>query len=241
MVLGTGMGARDATDNHEEHNMQVINGTNASEVITAPGFDTFLIRGFGGNDTITGWSLNDTISGGNGNDRINGAGGNDRLYGNYGFDTIFGGTGADYLNGGNGDDDLYGQDGNDYLAGGYGWDLMIGGAGNDRLEGGPGNDFLEGNTGNDNLHGGQGDDDLIGGSGFDWFIFKDFGGVDVVYDFQFDIDRIVLDVAGINDFGDVLDHLFQLGPDAVLDFGSEALIVADTFADDFLPRDFIFI
>jgi 2',3'-cyclic-nucleotide 2'-phosphodiesterase (5'-nucleotidase family) len=71
------------------------------------------LRGFGGNDILTGSDSAEVI---------NGNGGNDQLFGEGGDDVLFGGQGNDALSGG---------DGNDLLSGDFGQDTLTGGTGND--------------------------------------------------------------------------------------------------------------
>ena len=138
------------------------------------------IKGYAGNDKITGSNTDDFLYGGDGlgtnsgNDTLNGVAGNDYLYGEDGNDTINGGDGNDELwgdkgndtlNGGAGDDYLVAEDGNDMLNGGAGNDGLYGGDGNDTLNGGDGNDYFNGQDGNDTLNGGAGNDILYGAGG----------------------------------------------------------------------------
>jgi Ca2+-binding RTX toxin-like protein len=113
-------------------------------------FDSVLIQGFGGNDSIT---MNTaivtaktirkaTIDGGGGNDTITGSSGEEVLRGN---------VGSDILSGLGGRDALFGGDGNDSLFGGRGLDFFDGGNGNDFLDA---SDGLPGET-------------VLGGSGTD--------------------------------------------------------------------------
>jgi Ca2+-binding RTX toxin-like protein len=74
-----------------------------------------VLRGGGGNDTLTGSNIDDLIAGGGGNDVITGYSGNDDLRGD------------------EGDDQLYGNDGNDDMTGGTGADAFVAGNGNDIL------------------------------------------------------------------------------------------------------------
>ena len=83
-----------------------------------------LLRGNGGDDTITG---------GVGPDTINGGVANDSLVGGQGGDVILGGAGNDTMIGGKGRDLLYGQSGNDLLRGGLGFDCLWAGPGDDLL------------------------------------------------------------------------------------------------------------
>ncbi|MFV1591630.1 M10 family metallopeptidase [Phaeobacter sp. JH20_36] len=99
-----------------------------------------LLRGEGGNDTITGGEGNDTVFGNTGNDHISGQDGDDRMLGGKGNDTVFGGTGNDELLGNQDDDVLNGKEGADTLYGGSGNDTLNGGTGADSMSGGTGND-----------------------------------------------------------------------------------------------------
>ena len=67
-----------------------------------------MIRGLGGNDTLTGGDMHDELYGGDGADVLSGGSGNDSLYGDADADTLNGGSGADLLVGGQGDDLLQG-------------------------------------------------------------------------------------------------------------------------------------
>jgi Ca2+-binding RTX toxin-like protein len=98
-----------------------ISSSNAPTVVytsTVPlaSFNTILINGQAGNDTITidplitknasifAGSGNNTITGGGGNDLIVGGGGHNVIQGGGGRNVIIGGSGASTLQGGNGDD-----------------------------------------------------------------------------------------------------------------------------------------
>jgi len=106
-----------------------------------------VIKGAGGNDTITGNGWDNRLFGGPGTDSLTGLGGNDILNGEGGDDHEFGGagndtlgtflsatqpdSGTDELRGQDGDDTFHAQDGvKDYLYGGNGtdggeWDLGL--------------------------------------------------------------------------------------------------------------------
>jgi Ca2+-binding RTX toxin-like protein len=129
----------------------LIDGTNASDVIW----------GYGDDDDLYGYS------------------GDDDIYGGWGYDIAFGGNGDDYLNGGDGDDDLYGGSAQDRIVGGSGYDLLFGQSGNDDLYGQSGYDDLYGGSGLDYLNGGSSDDWLDGGRGRDWLVGGT--GVDMFY------------------------------------------------------------
>ena len=82
-----------------------------------------VLRGQGGNDTLTGGHGNDSLDGGDGDDLLSFA---DFFSGN---DTLVGGAGNDVLRSGTGADQLEGGTGNDSLDGGTGSDVYVFGAG----------------------------------------------------------------------------------------------------------------
>lgn len=96
----------------------------------------FQLRGFDGNDSITGSERGDVIHGDGGDDAITGKNGNDYLFGNSGNDKIDGNLGADVISGGEGNDQLHGGQGADVITGGLGKDTLNGGLDNDQLTGG---------------------------------------------------------------------------------------------------------
>lgn len=179
------------------------------------GNDTLL--GSSGNDVLLGGDGDDLLSGGAGDDDISGEAGNDQLQGDAGDDILSGDAGDDYLLGGDdndqlmggkdndtlagqvGDDQLWGGDGADDLAGGDGddqlhgeadADVLAGGAGRDSLHGGAADDVLLGEAGDDRLSGDAGDDYVEGGQGADIFYLPTDSGLDIVVDFDADVDVI---------------------------------------------------
>jgi serralysin len=135
-----------------------------------------LLRGGGGNDSITGLLGADTIEGGIGNDTIDGGADDDSLTGGDGDDSITGGDGADTIDAGAGNDTVlagagidtvHGGDGNDSIDGGSEDDVLHGDAGNDTIVGGDGNDSILAGAGNDSVQGGNGVDTVFGGDGDD--------------------------------------------------------------------------
>jgi serralysin len=125
-----------------------------------------------------------------------------------GFDKIIGNVADNWVKAGGGNDIVYGKDGNDILNGNGKHDTLIGGNGNDILRGGSGGDLLYGKAGNDTLRGGVGNDKLIGGTGADTFVFKQGWAVDVIRDFEDNIDTIQLDatlLGGITNIQTLLD------------------------------------
>jgi hypothetical protein len=141
-----------------------------NDVIDVSGFiyDSALLFGFAGEDTIKGTPNADYIYAGSDTDDVSGNGGNDLIDGEGGSDVIDGGHGNDQLIGGSGDDTIFGDAGDDFIAGGDQNDQLLGGAGNDDLGGGAGSDLLLGGAGADHLVGGDGNDLLDSGDGPDW-------------------------------------------------------------------------
>jgi Ca2+-binding RTX toxin-like protein len=111
-------------------------------------FDTVLLQGLGGNDTIT---ILDPITAGSLTRKV----------------TLDGGAGNDSLTGNSGDDVLRGGDGVDTLVGLAGRDALSGNAGNDQLFGGTGQDFLDGGDNDDFIDASDsaGGDTVLGGNG----------------------------------------------------------------------------
>jgi Ca2+-binding RTX toxin-like protein len=92
----------------------LLAGGAAGDQIDASGFSrSTVIRGNGGNDTLTGGSGNDLIEGHAGNDGIAGGAGNDTLRGGADQDTVDGGEGGDAIEGGAGSNVLTGGAGDD--------------------------------------------------------------------------------------------------------------------------------
>ena len=120
-----------------------------------------------------------------------------------------------------GDDEIYGGDARDELLGSLGDDYIVGNAGDDLLVGGAGADVIVGGDGDDVLIGGAGDDFLQGSNGADLFVFTGGDGEDRITDFNSVIgDRIIIDVAGINSFDDLLAVSSQQNGNAVFNFGN---------------------
>lgn len=90
-----------------------------------------VLLGTAADEALKGYDGDDFVSGGDGNDGLSGFAGND------------------WIEGGNGNDGLDGGTGNDILVGGNGSDFLLGDVGDDILDGGPGDDSLNGYVGND--------------------------------------------------------------------------------------------
>ncbi|MCL6283083.1 Ig-like domain-containing protein [Ruegeria sp. 2012CJ41-6] len=175
-----------------------------------------------------------------GDDLLRAGAGDDRINGRFGDDIVSGGAGNDRLKGGFG---------NDELNGGADDDRLIGGFGSDTLKGGEGNDVLKGGIGRDVLAGGAGDDVLKGGWGRDSFVFD--GGHDVIRDFDtgFEFlwwslpgDSIVLDIEGVDSFGDVLASASQVGRHTRLEFNDDdSLLLRNVWVAELDSDDFAFV
>jgi Ca2+-binding RTX toxin-like protein len=75
--------------------VEVVNGNQGNNTLTAIGTQDVIISGNGGNDRITGGQGSDRIEGNEGNDVLNGGAGDDNLNGGTGDDAINGGIGND--------------------------------------------------------------------------------------------------------------------------------------------------
>ncbi len=114
------------------------------------------------------------------------------IFGNEGQDSISGGAGNDTLFGGKDNDQLDGGTDNDSILGHLSDDMLRGGDGNDTLLGGKGNDQLFGDAGDDFLSGDRDIDTLTGGQGSDTFALSTGSGLDIITDFEYNIDSIQL-------------------------------------------------
>ncbi|WP_282009706.1 calcium-binding protein, partial [Brevundimonas aveniformis] len=158
--------------------LQRLHLTQYDDVVVAPtaaaSASSIELRGYEGNDNLTGTIYGDTLYGDEGDDVLSGGDGND---------TLFGGLGADQLQGGDGTDTA------SYLSaagavtvslaygGGYRGEAagdtlisienLIGSLYNDELTGNSGANILNGYLGDDFLSGGAGADTLMGGDGTD--------------------------------------------------------------------------
>lgn len=213
-----------------------------------------------GNDFLRGGDGDDTLNGDDGDDRIDGDAGNDTINGGIGADTVFAGAGLDVVNGGTGNDILVGEAGNDTLNGGDNNDSIDGGADNDTLTGGTGLDFLQGGTGNDSLsgdadadtlNGGDGTDTLVGGSGgdtmtggtgVDTFFFAAGSGVDVITDFQDNVDKLNLSTYAGATFANTI--IQQSGANTIVSFAgafTDQVILVNFTASNLTSADFLFV
>ena len=147
----------------------------------------------------------------------------------------------DFLKGSRADDIFAGNGGRDILLGRSGWDELDGGEGRDFVVGGRGNDIVRGGTGNDILKAGKGDDLLSGdegrdllilGRGADTIVLADGDGRDKAFRFDAKEDRLLLDIAGVDNFDDVLDAAKGRGNSTLLDFGDAGITLVGVDLDD---------
>ncbi len=212
----------------------------AAHIQTFPIFATNVLRGFDGNDNLTG-SL--------GNDRLWGGTGDDRLLDPDGVNFIFAGSGDDYAElgdgsdgstvyGGTGNDTLVSGAGDDHLIGNAGRDTLIGGKGDDRLDGMRANDTLDGGRGDDILTGGRGSDLLTGGEGADRFVFNAADpGRDTITDFGNGSDILMIQGSTFEDLA-----ILQSGNNTVIDWGlgGSYILLQDMDATLIGADDFLF-
>jgi Ca2+-binding RTX toxin-like protein len=120
-------------------------------LVLAPAASAALVRGTGGNDTLTGTPARDRIFARAGDDSVLAGDDRDRVWGGAGNDTLNGEASNDLVVGGAGNDVVDGGDGNDRLRGRRGDDRLTAGAGNDRVWAGVGADILDGGDGDGRL------------------------------------------------------------------------------------------
>ena len=164
----------------------------------------------------------------------------DRLGGDARSEVLIGQSGNDLLMGFGGDDVIKGREGDDALYGGDGNDKLVGNKGEDVLFGGAGDDTLLGNRDDDRLDGGAGDDMLRGGFGRDTFVFSAGYGRDVIKDFAEGYDLIELSGFGATGFHDLASVASHRSGNLHLTFGSDKLIVKDTYLWELSSDDFSF-
>ena len=196
-----------------------------------------------GDDEVFARSGDDMVDGGTGNDTLYGQNGNDSLFGGDGDDTLLGGDGFDFLFGGDGRDELRGGSSIDYLYGDGGADRLFGDSSADVLDGGFGNDLLRGGTGTDRLIDGGGSDRLFGDDQADTFELVRDNKLDVIRDFEDNVDVIDLTRwADDLEFSDLT--ITQFGDNVRIVFETETLEVrsADGQIFDFelSLSDFVF-
>ena len=107
--------------------------------------------------------------------------------------------------------------GEDLLLGTDTGNILKGLGGDDRLSARGGNDKLFGGAGDDYLDAGAGRDQLFGGDGVDTFHFDKGHGVDIIKDFENNVDRIEID--GFGDDFNFRDNARQRDDGVLIDFG----------------------
>jgi Ca2+-binding RTX toxin-like protein len=199
------------------------------------------LAGFAGNDTISGGGDNDGIVGHEGNDDINGNQGRDIINGNQGDDVVRGGQGNDTLHGGKDNDWLNGNLDDDFVQGNFGDDTVRGGKGNDTIRGGQGNDELFGDIGGDVIYGDKGDDTLTGGAGADVFVFAPGGGVNVITDFQDNVDSIRFLGFSLSNFEQIVPFINSASDgSAILSFNGDSVTLLGVTLEALDANDFLF-
>lgn len=242
--------------NMRDSTVERADGNAGNDVFDASGVnDSFvIIRGFAGEDQITGGFFSDVLQGGDGDDVI--VGGADR-------DRIFGEGGADSLSGGDGDDLLFADASDTFISGGAGLDILRVQSGNgitfnaavgsvERVfgsnassvgdvlsaaggettfvfEGRVGNDTLTGGNASDILRGGSGNDVMNGGAGGNDRL-DGGGGPGDIFEFNTAWGRDVIE-GGFADNGTELIRFAGVsdGTGGALDFSD--LIIADSGGD----------
>lgn len=143
---------------------------------------------------------------------------------------------------------LIGAAGDDQLTGGNAVDVLLAYGDNDTLVGNGSTDWLYAGEGSDTLTGGAGDDFLIAGNALgvgdgvlDTIVFEAGHGVDRVYEFDDNIDKIDLSAfAGIT-FGDLTIQAIDGGVNSSITFaGSGTIYMMNFAAGDLDAGDFIF-
>jgi len=165
----TGGGAASAPVASSPAASSVLDGTAANDVLVGQADAENRLRGYGGDDRITGGKTFNNING------------------NAGADTIVGqSTVGDWLLGGQGADsiDASASSGRNIVNGNIGDDRVVGGSGADVLRGGQGNDFISGGAGDDWISGDRGSDTVAGGAGADTFHTRGGAGTMTVTDFN---------------------------------------------------------
>ncbi|SEW32406.1 Ca2+-binding protein, RTX toxin-related [Cognatiyoonia koreensis] len=220
------------------------------------------ITGTSGANTIRTYGGDDKVAAGGGADKVFLGDGDDYVRVGGGRETFEGGSGRDYISyfdspdgiridlrddevskawatndkiadfegasgSRTGDDTMLGTNGANVLRSYGGDDKLYGRGGADRLYGGDGKDFMDGGSGSDLLY---------GGAGADVFEFDRGEGVDIVKDFQNNVDTVVLDGFDLTK-AEALDLAKQVGSDVVFDFGSGGKLTIEEVTVNQLVND----
>ena len=219
----------------------VVEGTENSEslfLLTGP----VELRGLGGNDLLGVYNGSATLAGGEGDDRLYVYDEDTTIIENAGegTDTVY--TQVDITLAANvengvtdtGDDiDITGNDLNNRINGRAGENTLTGHGGDDVINAGGGNDVIDG---------GAGRDALTGGTEADAFVFVLGDGLDIIRDFELDLD--VIDFSGTAlQFVDLT--ITDGGSGALVDYGTAAgtdvIEVSGVTAADLLADQFSFV
>lgn len=145
-------------------NRLLFRGSDQDDRVDASVSSDAILRGYGGNDSLTAGPGDSVVYGHTGDDVIVANWGDDRLYGGAGNDTIHGGVGYDTIMAHSGDD-LVVTGGEDFITG-RGAQVWLGG-GNDIGRSGYADDWFDLGGGNDVFTDEGGDDTVIASGGND--------------------------------------------------------------------------
>ena len=216
-----------------------------------------------GEDEMVGGDGRERVYDGSGDDEVELGGGNDYVRAGGGADNYDGGDGRDYIsyyNSSNGiridlrDDEITGSWGNNDTikdfesasGSGTGDDTMLGSndsntlqsyGGDDKLYGRGGNDKLRGGDGEDYFDGGHGADLLWGGDDEDVFHFDRGEGIDVIKDFENNVDTIELDNFGFASVAEALAEASNVSGNVIFDFGSDGTLIVENASIAQLEND----
>lgn len=238
----------------------VLKGDQSGSLDPADGNDS--LYGGSGEDWLVGYAGDDSLVGGSDDDILSGMAGNDVLDGGTGADRMGGGAGDDvYIvdtttEAGNVFDGLITYTGDvilelanegidevqssvDYTLGDNVENLTLTGS---ALEG-TGNDLdnvITGTGGDNELRGEGGDDNITGGSGADTFVFYANDGNDMITDFLINVDKVQIDVAGVDSMSDLSIEAHSQG--TLITYDEDDTILLKGIAWEQLSQDhFIFI
>ena len=202
----------DGTSGDGVRDTVAVNGSSLNEIITVTASgDNLTVNGLANTMRITNTDIKDNV-------------------------VVRGGSGADFISSAT----VPSSSANLTLDGGAGNDALIAGRNDTTLLGGAGNDLLIGNAGDDTLNGGSGRDILVGGGGHDLFAGDDdFTILDFSAGAGFGDQIDLRNVAGIDDFGDVIATARGVFGGVVLDFGDDEITLLGVNATQLNADDFL--
>lgn len=181
-----------------------LNGDGTSNILTWSGSNSVIIKGYDGDDQLTGNSANDQLSGGSGNDRLNGRGGDDRMTGGSGNDRYIVDSRRDLTIETSSDPTQIDtvQSYVSWMLGDNIERLILSGSSAINGSGNSLDNRLYGNSAHNRLTGGAGYDTMSGGGGSDDFVLNSRIGYDRITDFLSGTDNLVLDNSSLGGLGD---------------------------------------